>query len=277
MEEALAAVVRQDLAYASGLWDKALAAGPDLAKSSPQTALVLSLLGRLDEAEAIMAAGLAREPKSLIFGEGYAIVAERRNDLPEAIRRWTAVRSSFPREPAAYMSGSACLRLAGRPEEADAVAQAGRTACAANIGIAIEHARAAEALGNWTAALHRWEIVRDRFQHVFGTFGAAQALAKLGREDEADQVLAYGRYTHPTEPSLAIEAARNAQARNDLPEALRRWADVRRCFPSMPHGYVEGAKAMALAGDITGIEAVRADAARHLPELVLENPVIASP
>ena len=272
MDEAFSAACRQDWRFAAGSWERAIAADASLAKSSKHTALVLSLLGRFDEAEAIMAEGVAREPNNPIFSEGRAIIAERRNDIPEAILRWAATRARFPRETMAYSSGASCLLLAGRPEEAEQVAHAGLNAFADDIGIRVQHALAAEARHDWQAALDRWELVRDRYRHPFGILGAVRSLARLGRMDEAEAVLAQGRYFNPTEPSIAVEAARHAQANNDLPEALRRWADVRRRFPELPNGYVEGIQALAITGNIAAIATVRAEAAEHLPSLDVPMP-----
>src|SRR5258708_6737311 len=56
--------------------------------------------------------------------------------------------------------------------------------------IAIERARTAEHLGDWAAALCRWELVRDRFpDEPAGYCGAAQALLRLGRVVEAEALL----------------------------------------------------------------------------------------
>jgi tetratricopeptide (TPR) repeat protein len=81
----------------------------------------LRTIGRLDEAEAMLRRAQRRFPRDERVLLDLAWNAHRRQDWPEAVRRWETFRKLFPNDPSSYREGAVALREAGRVAEADAL------------------------------------------------------------------------------------------------------------------------------------------------------------
>lgn len=67
---------------------------------------------------------------------------------------------------------------------------------------------------------------------------AAEALARAGRADDADKVMAAAVRRFPGDMALGVAHARAAEQRKDWPAALERWAQLRTAFPRLPDSYL---------------------------------------
>lgn len=85
-------------------------------------ATALREMRRLDEAEALLRKAKWRFRRSAAVQRDFAWIAHRREDWPEAARRWAAYRASCPADRLGYVQGAEALRRAGRLAEADALA-----------------------------------------------------------------------------------------------------------------------------------------------------------
>jgi tetratricopeptide (TPR) repeat protein len=265
LDEAAACIEGGDKARAARLWEEAFAADPVVARSSPRTVHVLIGIGRPEEAEAVMAEGMRRHLAEPLYAEGFAHVARARGDLPEAVRRWEAMRAAFPRSAAAHRLGSQALVDAGRIDEAEALMSDACARLPPDLLLRMEHARVAALRNDWPEALARWEVVA-RYGHQSAMSGRAEALRGLGRFDEADAALAEARMRFPLEVEPAFESARVAESRGDLPEAARRWGEAARRFPAFLHAHEREIEAWIAAGDDAAAEAALDRAADRFPE-----------
>lgn len=231
------------VAYGRGDREEAMTCCDLLRKNHPRSvksywiaAASLSELGRAEEAEAILARGIHIMPDDESLRIEYARLAERRQDWPEALKRWTDVHEIYGHLAAVAGTATALMQL-GRLDEAerllsDVIHEAGN-----ELTVWVAHACLAEHQLDWQEAAQRWETLRRRFPEVpLGYVHGIRSLLELGRRAEAEDVLCESVERTPGDPSAAIEFAEFARRRGDQVEAARRWADVRQWFP----GYIEG-------------------------------------
>jgi predicted Zn-dependent protease len=114
--------------------------------------------------------------------------------------------------------------------------------------------------------VRRWQEVRDRFPAAtpwYGGLGAA--LLEADRLDEADAVLSEGVGRVLDDVWLRISWARAAAQRQDWPEAVRRWEEVRDRFPDATLWYGGLGVALLKAGRTEEAEAVLSEGVRRAP------------
>jgi len=257
LTDALAALELNDRRKATAIWIDALARYPAEIRKSPLTLDVLLKLNRFDEAEALMRDGRKKHPREVFFASGLASVALKRGDYDAAIQHYAALRKQFPGVYVGYTLGAQALTASNRMEEADALAEEAMKLFPAEITGFLEYARSAVKREDWTEAMRRWQIVQDMFEdRSFGLYGRAQALIKLQRYDEADEVLTAARFRFPTESGLLAEFARCAQARGDVPEAVKRWKRRIERVPMEVHGYHDAAAAFVEMGEYAEAESI---------------------
>jgi predicted Zn-dependent protease len=208
---------------------------PNYVLTCPDTIEIMLRLGDFDELESFTLKGAKLFPKKPHYLEGYALAAERQRHFDEAVRRWAVVRKKFPNERLAYVCAVGCLRQLGRLDEAEDLLRSAMRQVPGDLPLQFEYGRVAEARGDWAEAYRRWDSIRDR--HPSGFVGAAQALQKLGRTEDAEALLAEGRFRYPTFQTIAFMQALIAEQRGDIDEALKRWTVARARFPLETAGY----------------------------------------
>ena len=224
------------------IWRRAYAQFPDLCMSSvPALHLILDL-GGFDEAEEMMRQARARYPRHAPFTARHALVARRRGDLEEALRRCTFVRKKFPREAGGYAIAGHCLVELGRELEAEEMFALGARRVPGDLEINVRLAQFAEQRRDWSEAMRRWRIVRDRCGNWHGFVGMAGCLRELGRHAEAGVVLVEAADKFPEEPWPVYALANLSRAGGKSDEAARYLADLHRRFPYFPQGYAYGAE-----------------------------------
>ena len=141
---------------------------------------------------------------------------------------------------------------------------------------AVFEARAADArqamdAQEWERAAGLWSAIIAEFPadaDAAAFTGKAAALRELGRLGEAEAVLTQAMQEFPLDLWTAADHAAIAMRRRDWGEALRRWDDVQRRFPSHPLGYSGKGEVLRDAGRFDEAEAVFADALQRFPDNV---------
>lgn len=141
--------------------------------------LSLRLLGRLDEAEAILAKSAPQFRLSSWLAIEHASVALDRGDLDAALRRATDVRKRFPTFPEGVALGAKALRLMGRHNEAEEFLAVGLTQVFPTAITYAEHVRVA-------LARRDLAVARTRAEHFVAAYSdntEAKALLDEARSE----------------------------------------------------------------------------------------------
>jgi predicted Zn-dependent protease len=237
----------------------------DLASPPPRAFSLLMKLRRYDEAEEMMHRGSQNHPKDPFFMQDLAEIALAKDNHDEAIERCARLRKRFPGVVRGYVVGASSLAARNRLDEADALAKQAMKQFPEDIGGFLEYARVAGRRHDWEEALRRWEVVYKQFGYFGGYIGAADVLAELGRHDEADELLATARMRAPLQSAPMVELARFAQAKGDIPEAVKRWKKLVEWHPGFMQGYFAAAEALEAMGQSAETEAVLHAAVARFP------------
>jgi len=112
---------RRDFEEAARRYRVAINCDPRDIRAYMGAALALREAGRFDEAEALLLQARRRFRSAQPVYVDLAVIAHERQDWPEAVRRWEALRKRFPMAEVGYTLGADSLRNAGRAADADAV------------------------------------------------------------------------------------------------------------------------------------------------------------
>ena len=245
---AILAKYRGDLELAAERWAYVRARFPDSLRGYVDGGDCLKWLGRTDEADALLAAAVARAPEEYLPAAHYAGVAEHKKDWPAALERWAHVREHFG-NATGWVQSAACLREMGRDPEAEHLLLKADILFGGNLAILTELAWIAQRSRNWPEALLRWHRVREAFPRaIMGYLGPAATYREMGSPDEADALLESGVKRNDDDPDLLVEYARSAHGRGQWDEAIRRWAMMRDLYPERAEGYDGGAAALRAVG-----------------------------
>ncbi len=245
---AILARYRGDLEQAAIRWEQARQRFPDSLKAYVEGGDCLKWLGRTQEADALLAAAVAKAPDEYQPAAYYAGVAEHVKDWETALQRWTYVRERFG-NPAGWVQSAACLREMGRDPEAEQILFQADTLFAGNLSVLTELGWIARRRQDWPEALLRWHRVREAFPRaIMGYLGASGTYQDMGNLAEADAILLSGVERNEDDADLYVEYARFAHNRGDWEEALRRWETIRQRFPDRPEGYDAAAAALNAMG-----------------------------
>lgn len=229
VERAREATQRRDWLEALCRWDAVRQRYPDDPWAHCQAGDALRSAGRLDEAEALLAAGIVRFPDHRHIAVAHARTAVARHDWEAALARWEAIRTRFPDVPEAYRGGAEALRELGRADAAEALFADATVRFPDHEWMAIAHAKAAAARRDWQEALRRWERVRTRFPYrVHGYTGGVEALRSLGRSQEAMTLLDEGTAALAAARSAGLDERAALQMEINLAEARNDWQTTRR-------------------------------------------------
>jgi tetratricopeptide (TPR) repeat protein len=266
LEEALATIELNDRRKGAAIWTSTRDRFPVAVRKSPLALQVLLKLNRYDEAEELMQAGAKRSPREIFFIRGLATVALTRGDLDLAIERYAVMRKRFPGAWEGYVQGAQALAMKDRLEEADVLTAQATERFPAEIGGFLEYARLADSRGDLEESVRRWQLIEDTFNdRPFGMLGRSQALIKLGRYEEADEILAAARFRFPTESCFLTTLAQCAQARGDIPEAVKRWKRRIERVPMETFGYGDAARSLIEMGEHAEAEEILRAAVERFP------------
>jgi tetratricopeptide (TPR) repeat protein len=154
-------------------------------------ARALGELGRVEEAEQRLKEVQTRRPLEVEIPIALARLAKQRGDNDEAVRRWADIRRHFPMLPVGYQGGFRELLEMGRHADAELILLSAIDRFPAEAWPAVEYASLAHIQQEWAAAAARWATVRAGWpDRQDGYLREAEALAALGRKDEAAQLRA---------------------------------------------------------------------------------------
>ena len=231
--ESLAAQQRRDWDRAYVCWNLMRKVFPDHPAGHSGSGLALAQLKRLDEADNILTPAFDKFAQDAGVAVEYARVAHRRADWPDALRRWQAVHSRFPKNADAIAGLGTALQLTDRLDEADPLLRRGVTDFPSHAGIAVEFARVAHRRRDWEDALIRWRSVVEKFpENVEGILGVSVALRELQRFTDLDKLLLAAIARFPDDERLAIEYARSAHLQKKWRSSVERWNAARKAFPN---------------------------------------------
>lgn len=149
-------------------------------------AKALAELGRIDEAEALLAESAKVFRGDREIAETRAELAQRRGDLAAACDHWATARAVAPYAHAGYLEGANRLAETGRLDEAEAVLREAIERFPNERWPWLTHARIAHDRRDWNEAAVRWAALRQRFPDEDAGYSlGAEALKQAGREVEA--------------------------------------------------------------------------------------------
>jgi predicted Zn-dependent protease len=248
------ALDNDDLRRATDIWNKLIADCPEDTYKSPLALKILLRLRRFDEAIRIMGDGLRRSPGNSHYLQGLVQIAQAKGDHKEAMVLSAQMRKRFPGVIGGYTLGAESLRVENQLAEAEGLAQKAMKLFPEEMAGFLEYARIPAQRQDWEEALRRWQPIREQFGYFGGYVGSAQALVRLGRYDEAEELLERSRYRFSSQPEPFVELARVAEAKGDIPEAVERWKVVLHRFPLDMHVYLAASEAFERLGEITEAE-----------------------
>lgn len=154
-------------------------------------ARALQEMGRLDEAEACLAAGRQHHPTVHNIVMEQAHLAQLRGDEAAELRLWETVLQRFPLVQHGYYDAARRLTEMGKIAEADDVLRRAVERFPQEVRPGAEYATFAHKRGDWAEAANRWQAVRAAWPDYEDAYaGGAHALDQLGRHEEAAQLCA---------------------------------------------------------------------------------------
>jgi predicted Zn-dependent protease len=220
---ASAVVLRQYLANARDRqdWPEALRRAELFLKRLPSSAEarlayidVLAAAGRRDEAEALLDRLHSRRPFNAEVTLRWARMPAVRSDWDEVARRFATLRRRAPRRMEGYAEGADALVHLGRSAEAEPIIERGMRKFPESSRMWHSVATFAEKYHDPETLVQHWAEYRKRFPNeVHGFMRGAAALAKAGRQDDSDRLLAAADGFFPGNAEIARAIAANAERR----------------------------------------------------------------
>ena len=189
VREARAAEGRGDWQDAARLWTVARERAPASRLSLLGLGRALREAGNVDEADAILSEAVRAFPDDPEVAANYALVATKRQDRPEAARRWRRILTRFPNVIDLMGLAAAALREAGQFSECDALLRRGIELSPDRRDLRIHFALNAEASEDWREAALRWDAAHRLWpddEDIRNCRGAALWHADLSTATEDD-------------------------------------------------------------------------------------------
>jgi predicted Zn-dependent protease len=219
---------------AAGLWVLLREQAPALGIAYAGGARALLRLGRMAEAEIVLAKARRDLPPDAGVLEAWADAAIQRAAFEEALARFRSLREAFPSAPRAALGIAQALHELGRLEEADAVYAELCGTHPVDLSLARRFATIAAERGDWAEAIRRWTQVTAVFSdYLPGYWHRADALAKAERWAEADAVLVDAVARFPEDLETALRWARSGRRWSDPKDGAARLDVLRERFPSI--------------------------------------------
>jgi tetratricopeptide (TPR) repeat protein len=178
----------------------------------------------------------------MLLRQGYAAAAA--SDWAAAEGAWRELRGCAPLLPEGWVHGALALRRLGRADSAAALLALGLAQLPAHRSLLIGLGYNASESEDWEAALSAWAEVRAMAPDAAdGWVHAATALERLGRNAEAETLMADAVRHLPADRAVFARQAYLAVHRADRVVALERWQRMAAMF----EGDAEILKGIALA------------------------------
>ena len=231
-----------DRAAALAAFEAAAAARPNQVGLKVETATELRVLGRLDEASALLQQALAIEPDN-----GHALnelghLARRGGDRSAALAAFAAAAAAQPNSVGPKAEAATELRVLGRIDEASALLQQALAIAPKNAHALSELGHLARRRGDRIGALAAFETAAAANPNHAGLKAEAAAeLRDLGRFDEAEAMLKQALAIDPHHFASLIALGQVARRRGDHVAALAAFEFRHRC-PSEPSRFEGGCR-----------------------------------
>ena len=221
---------RKEWALALRRWQEVDAKLPDQAAMANVLGLALTHLGRLKEAEALLAAAQDKHKEDFGLALAYATFPAKEGRWPDAVERLEEVVHRFPGQPNGFAQLGNMLRMAARKEEAQRVLALASEKFPNAASIAIEAVKLIEP--DWRTAAARWRSVTETHPDDPAAYaGYGKALRLAGDHAMAESILRTAKDRFPAHFQIACEYAHLAVDKADWDEAMRRWQRVVERFP----------------------------------------------
>ncbi len=244
---------QNNMERAAECWAEVRKRFPDRTAGYSMGGECLMWLGRLDEADALLAVAFNREPDDFEIARKYAYIAEYAKKWEQALEHWNYCREHFAK-PYPWIAAAKCLFELDRPFDAEQLLLKAETQFQANLNILSDLAWCAMKRGDTAEALVRWTLVRDAYpREAIGYTGAVQVYLSMGKTDEADEMMRTGIERNDDDAELLVEYGRLAHNRGDWDAAIERWTVLTERFPDRPEGPAALAAALHAAGRDQGV------------------------
>lgn len=157
------AVEREHWQLALQRWDKVREAFPDRPAGFLGASSALVKLKRSDAAQAVLAEAERRFPADREVAVANAVLATEQGAWPTALERWQRVRADFDELPWGHVETGVALFHLNRFAEAERLLGPATERFPHDARAAIFHAMLATQRRDWTRALRRWSLARQRF------------------------------------------------------------------------------------------------------------------
>jgi tetratricopeptide (TPR) repeat protein len=196
-----------------------------------------------------------------------AWAAMDRNDTEAALRLWQRLRQYFPERPEGHIYPVQVLWLAGRLDEAAAMADAAAARVGDDPELFTQYAWVAMLRERWDEALGWWAKTRAKLPERPDSYvWAARVLWQSGQLDAAKAMAGDSVRRFPDNIDAHAECARVAVAQFDWDEALRRWTFVVERMPERADGHIGSIQAVRMLGRTEEAEAMARAAVIRFPD-----------
>ena len=253
-----------------GRWEAALEHCERLRRYSPadwrgygEACVAYRQLGRWEQADGVIEAGLAKlgEVKELLIAYGDTAMDQQRWD--EALTRWERLRATHPDDSRGWVRSAKALQEQDQLMEAQqllaqGVAQLGereeltqaQQAIEARVQAEREALQEAKQQERWEAALEHCERLRRYSPADWRGYGeACVAYRQLVQWEQADAVIEEGLTKLGEVKELLIAYGDNAMDTQRWDEALTRWERMKRAHPKEQYPYKRAVEAANKTSD----------------------------
>jgi tetratricopeptide (TPR) repeat protein len=218
----------------------------------------LRLLGRLDEAEALIRKGTELFARNIPVWIEWARSADARRDWDEGIRRWDVFYQRFHTVHGDLGVARDLIEL-GRLEDAEERLRQAQLRFPVETEISFSLAKLAEQRGEKEEAARRWADTLRRFPVVrMGYQNGIRVLRELGRGADAERIAIAAINRFPDDAWPTVEYASIAHDQRDWEAAAKRWEAVRKGWPERTDGYLRGAEALTALGRLEAAAELKA-------------------
>jgi tetratricopeptide (TPR) repeat protein len=280
IEKAEAARAARDWPAVIEIWEKILGEYQAPERAYARLAEAWRHQVNLEQANDAIEEGLRRYPDYLPLYIEKAAAATAARDWLEAIKLWQKVlkKSSGPAPPVAWIRLSQAYRVQGRFADAKKIIKDALKKYPKNTDILIETAYVAMAQKDWPEADKVWQKVlgsKDEFPtDVWRKIICAKY--RIGRMDQARQMVLKALSFYPDDIGIKIEAANLESIAENYGEALRAWKKILQDLPVKAEGQrLEARFNISLIERLTNLEGYKKRIEEYAEEKAKKQPRIA--
>ena len=163
VQSAKVATRKRDWSEALRRWEQVRARFPNEAHGYLQGGLVLSELGKNEEAELLLSEAVKRAPGDFWVSFQHARICTKAKRWADAAERWHCVRTDFPYEATGYLEEVEALRQLGLFDRAEGTIAECLRNLPENEAIAVASVQIATAKGEWPKVIRQWKHLNERF------------------------------------------------------------------------------------------------------------------